>query len=179
MEAKAYPAFGYVLVRCKINAGEIINDISVDNGVMTIDAVNEDGVATIKNSGYVWLQILGQQTYTEQATGNATIHLPGWCNLVDDIAAGMHNIHVDAYSEHICLATHLNELRNPKMPSLSLFKMVAGEQRALPQDTKLYLVEGVLDIAGRKFPGMRQIHFQSGAKTVVADADCMGFVFNM
>lgn len=179
MEMKSYPAFGYVLVRCKIQAGEIINDISVDNGVMTVDSVSDSGVATVNNSEYVWLQVYGEQTYTEQVTGEPTVHYPGWCNLVEDISVGKHSIHVDSNSEHICLSSHLNESRLPKMPPLSLFNLAAGEQIVMPKETKLYLVEGTLDVAGAKIPSMRQVHFKSGAKTVSADTNCIGLIFNL
>ncbi len=179
MEFSAYPAFGYVLVRCKINAGEIIQDISVGaNNVMNVSAVSANGVATVNGSEYVWLHISGQQTYTEQATGEKTIRVPGWCNLVENIAVGLHDIHVDVSSEHICFSTHLNETRNPQLPPISLFKIFAGGSMVVEQKTKLYLAEGVLDVSGAKIQKMRQVYFKSGAKIVVADTDCLGFIFH-
>lgn len=179
MEAKAYPAFGYTLVRCKIPAGEIINDISVADGVMSIDSVNETGVATVNGNGYIWIQILGQQTYKFLPTGESTIHPPGWCNLVEEIKVGDHEIRVDTDSEHICLSTYLNENRKPQIPSLTYLRMKAGEKSEIKKGTKLYLIDGVLDASGQKFSGMRQIHFSSGGKVISADTDCMGLIFNL
>lgn len=177
MEMKAYPAFGYVLTRCKIAAGTVINDISVANGVMTVASVDDKGIAVVNNNSYVWLHTSGQQTYTALSTGVLTVRHPGWCNLKDVITADSHEIRVDADSEHICLSSYLNESRRPSMPNVAYFSMQAGEQRTIAQGTKLYLAQGTLSVGGVAVPQMRQIHIKSGDTVVAADTDCLGLVF--
>jgi hypothetical protein len=181
MEAKAFPAFGYVLLRTKLKAGEVVNDEMMTNNLFSVDNPTPDATGSISGSSgaYIWMLLHGVHTYTDVATGKVDRHERGWCNLVRPLSVGMYEFAVIEDSEYICLSPRANHERTPVTPELEYFALESGESCELPQGTKLYLLDGALDVAGRDVPAMRQIHLASGRHKVTAKGSCLGYIFKV
>lgn len=181
MEAKPYPAFGYVLLRTKIKAGELISDDALINNVLYIDNAATDHTGSVNGSkgAYVWLLISGLHEYKNTETGEVKLHEPGWCNLVHKPAAGTYEFDVLEDSEQICFSPTVNSDRVPTIPQLEFFELSDGDSCELAQGTKLYLVSGNLSVAGKTIQSMRQVRIASGDQTVSAVGRCLGFIFKI
>lgn len=174
MKQKAYPAFGYTIVRCTAKAGQKPNDLQVVNGYMIVEAVNPDGSAVLKGQPTFWLMLEGVNTMHNITTGLDELRTPGWTNVVERIAPCEYDITVNEDSAHLCLST----ATNPNgLPQLEKFYLAAGETTVLPVGTKLYLGTGPLEVGDTVIPGMRQVRVASEEKTVRAVADCHGWIF--
>lgn len=181
MEAKPYPAFGYVILRTKLKAGEVINDEMMQSNLFSIDNNSPDNTGSVSGSvgSYIWMMIKGVHTYTNIATGEVDRHERGWCNLNNNLKIGMYEFSVVEDSEYICFSPRVNQDRNPAIPKLEYFHLNDGESCKLPQGTKLYLLDGNLSIDNKEIPSMRQINLLSGSKEVKAIGDCLGYIFNI
>jgi hypothetical protein len=181
MEAKAFPAFGYILLRTKLKAGEVVNDEMMNNNLFSVDnpAPNVEGSISGSNGAYIWMLLHGVHTYTDIATGSVDRHERGWCNLVRPLSVGMYQFDVVEDSEYICFSPRVNHERTPVIPELEYFSLENGESRELPQGTKLYLLDGTLEVAGRDIPAMRQIRLSSGGRKVTAKGSCLGYIFKV
>ena len=179
MEQKPYPAFGYVIVRNKVKAGEIFNDEMLKDSVFTVENASPDLSGSISGSegNYVWTLISGVHTYTNLETGEVERHERGWCNLVNKMNTGIFKFSVIEDGEYICFSPRANKDRTPVMPNLEHFEMKSGESKLIPQDTKLYLLDGSLKIGDIVMPSMRQIRFKTGDQNVTAIGDCLGYIF--
>jgi len=181
MDAKPYPAFGYVILRTKLKAGEVVNDEIMQNNLFSIDNPTPDHTGSISgsNGAYIWMLIHGVHTYTNLDNKEVDRHERGWCNLVRPLQAGMYEFAVVEDSEYICFSPRVNKDRTPAIPALEYFALENGQSRELAQGTKLYLLDGVLNIAGKEIPSMRQINLASGSKTVTAIGSCLGYIFKV
>lgn len=180
MDAKPFPAFGYVILKTKLKAGEVINDEMMQSNLFSIDNNSPDhnGSVSGSNGSYIWMMLKGIHTYTNINTGEVYRHERGWCNLNQDLKVGMYEFAVVEDSEYICFSPRVNQNRTPTIPKLEYFHLNDGEVCELKKDTKLYLLDGSLDISGVKIPSMRQINLSSGNKLVKAFGDCLGYIFN-
>lgn len=181
MEAKAYPAFGYILLRTKIKAGEVINDEMMNSNLFSVDNPTPDQTGSISgsNGAYIWMLLSGVHTYTDVATGEVDRHERGWCNLVQSLHVGMYEFAVVEDSEYICFSPLVNQYRKPVIPDLEYFALESGQSCELPKGTKLYLLDGALKIAGKDIPAMRQISLASGSQVVTAISSCLGYIFKV
>jgi hypothetical protein len=179
MDVKPFPAFGYVLMKAKLKAGEIVSDDMMDKNFFYIDNPTPDSTGSISGSkgAYVWVMLNGIQTYTNLDTGDVDKHEHGWCNLVNPLTAGRFKFDSVTDSEHICFSPRANAHRTPSIPELEFFELGAGQERTIPTGTRLYLVDGELAINGKTIPAMRQVRFGTGATHVKANAQCYGLVF--
>lgn len=181
MDAKPYPAFGYVILRTKLKAGEVINDEVMQSNVFSVDNPSADHTGSISgsNGAYIWMLLDGVHTHTDIETGSVDRHERGWCNLVNPLHVGMYEFSVIEDSVYICFSPVANQTRTPAIPALEYFALENGQSRELAQGTKLYLLDGVLNIAGKEIPSMRQINLASGSKTVTAIGSCLGYIFKV
>lgn len=181
MEAKPFPAFGYVLMRTRLKAGELINDEMMQNNLFSIDdpTPNMNGSISGSNGSYIWMLLSGVHTYTDVESGRVDRHERGWCNLVQPLQKGMQRFAVVEDSEYICFSPRVNQRRNPPIPELEYFSLEKGKSVVLSQGTKLYLLDGVLNVAGRNIPSMRQINLASSSQTLTAIEDCLGYIFKV
>lgn len=174
METRVYPAFGFVIQRTWLSPGEVYNDKNIKDGVITLTGVAPDGAALIDDQKFVWVVAKGEHRYLNLDTG--VVHnLPqGWSNLNDPLTVGRQQLTVVQDSEHVCVASEIND---GEMPSLAYVRMTAGESREFPVGTKLYILEGDLHIGGVAFQAMRQVRFSSGAKTATANTEVYALIF--
>lgn len=181
MEAKPYSSFGYVLLRTKIKAGELINDDALVNNVLYIDNASTDHTGSINGSkgAFIWLLISGIHEYKNIKTGEVEIHKPGWCNLVHKPSAGEYEFQVLEDSEQICFSPTVNNDRVPVIPQLEFFSLSDGNSCELEQGTKLYLVTGQLVVGVKTIQSMRQIRIVNSNKNVKAIGQCFGFIFKI
>jgi hypothetical protein len=179
MEAKPFAAFGYVLLRTKLKAGEVVNDEMMENNVFSIDnpTPNETGSISGSTGSYIWVLLNGIQTYTNISTGAVDKHERGWCNLVKPLSAGNFKFDSVTDSEYICLSPRVNAERTPVVPELEFFDLAVGQTRTMPAGTRLYLLDGEMAVDGITISSMRQVRFSSGAATAKANAHCLGLVF--
>lgn len=181
MEAKAFAAFGYVLLRTKLKAGELINDEMMSRNVFSVDDPTPDETGSFSGSrgAYIWIMLSGVHTYTNLQTGAIDRHERGWCNLVRPIEVGKHELSVLEDSEYICFSPLVNSERSPTIPPMDLFDLADGESKTLPQGTKLYLIDGQLSVDEKVIPSMRQIRIASQDKEVTAIGRCLGYIFKI
>lgn len=181
MISKPYPAFGYVLLRTQLKAGEIVTDDALVSNMLFIDKAETDESGSINGSrgAYIWFLISGSHTYTDVATGEVDRHGPGWCTLVHKPAAGAYKFDVLEDSEHVCFSPTVNKDRSPVIPPLEFFDLADGSSCDLPHGTKLYLLRGTLSLAGKEIPSMRQIRIASDKQTVTAIGRCQGYIFKI
>lgn len=179
MKAKAYPAFGYTILRTRLKVGEVINDEMMVNNLFTVDDTNTDHNGSISgsNGAYIWMLISGVHTYTDVNTGVVDRHERGWSNLIRPLQRGVYRFDVVEEGEYICVSPNVNSRRSPATPNLEYFSLKPKQSKILPIGTKLYLVDGTLSIDGNEISGMRQISVKSADHTVTAISDCLGFIF--
>jgi hypothetical protein len=181
MDGKGYPAFGYVLVRTKLKAGEVVNDEMMTNNVFTVEDPQPGANGNISGlgAGYVWFLCSGVHSYRDLATGVKDIHETGWCNLVKPMHAGSFEFASETDSEYVCFSPVLNAARKPVLPEIEFVEMEAGQQRLFPVGTKLYILDGELSINGKTFPSMRQVHVKSGDVSALANKKTWGYIFKV
>lgn len=177
MEQKAYPAFGYVLIRCATKPGGTIDDGQVKKNILKIDSVLPDGSAVVDQQKVFWLMMSGSHTMHNKTTGADEVRTPGWTNVVDVANVGEYEITVNEESTHICFSTGPGTPNTDNLPSLEVFRLPAGQTRTLPNGTKLYLGHGSLDAGGAVVGPMRQVRISTGDKAVTAIDDCYGWIF--
>lgn len=62
------------------------------------------------------------------------------------------------------------------IPDVEVFALTANETASLPQGTKLLLCSGSLNVDGRTFSNVAQIHLKSDDMTVAAVTNCYGLI---
>ena len=179
MEAKAYPAFGYIIVKIKTIAGEVLNTEPIINNEMSLDNASNDLTGSINKSKayYAWTIISGKHKYTNLNTGEEVVRESGWSSLVDPLSVGTIKWQILEDGDYVCFSPVVNVHKIPIMPKLEFFSMADGEEKQIKQDTKLYLLNGSLKIDNVVMPEMRQIHFKTGDKNVVAIGKVLGYIF--
>lgn len=179
MEMKPYPAFGYVIIRTKLKSGEIINDEMMQYNICSVDnsSPNMHGSVSGSNGAYIWMLLSGVHTYTELTSGVVDRHERGWSNLIRPMKIGVYKFEVVEDSEYICVSPLVNQNRVPATPNLEYFSLDEKQSKELPKGTKLYLLDGTLNISGNEVSGMRQVTFSSGNHVVTATSNCLGFIF--
>jgi hypothetical protein len=179
MEQKPYPAFGYVIVRNKVKAGEIFNDEMLKDSIFTVENASPNLTGSISGSEghYVWTLLSGVHSYTNLETGDVEFHYKGWCNLVNPMQTGIFKFSIVEDGEYICFSPRANKDRSPVMPELEHFEMNDGESKEIKQGTKLYLLDGSLQIGEITMPPMRQIRFKTSDQNVTAIGNCLGYIF--
>lgn len=170
MEMKPYAAFGHVFVKTSLSAGEIMNDIYMKDGVINIEAVNVNNHMLLEGKQFVWFVTKGKHTYTNLSTGDVKTLEPSWCSLSDPIPSGPQRLTVVESSESWCMS-------EDTLPNLEFVKIEAGESREFTQGTKLYLLDGELQVGNTVFPSKRQIRFSSGSITTLAIQRSLAVIF--
>jgi hypothetical protein len=179
MENKPYPAFGYVIVLTKLKAGEVITDELLNQNVISIQNPSPDRNGSINGSNgmWIWTMIKGVHKYTNLTTNEVSIHQHGFSNLETPMTEGVFKLEVIEDSEFACFSPVDNKDRSPTIPDLEFFRLEVGRSCELKQNTKLYLIDGELIIAGNKIGSMRQIKFFSGDQVVTANKNSLGYIF--
>jgi len=176
MYAKVYAAFGHVMQRTFIDAQEKIEDKWVRGGVLKVDGLTKKNIQIMEGNEFVWFIAQGKHVHTNVATGERKELNGGWCSLLDPLPVGEHMLTIPVYSESVCLAAELSGQQT--LPEVTHFALGAGESKPLPNGTKLYLVEGEIEVNGKVIPGMRQVRISSGDSVVKGLKDSFGLIFH-
>lgn len=176
--SKAFPAFGWAVIKNSFDAGDIFSDELFSENVYTIynPSPYRDGRYGNTLSGYQWLYTEGQGRTTNMETGEYVDRLPGYCNLVTWEQIGTFRVDFLAPTTVFCI----NVVNNPAkgaVPDTTYFGLKAGEKQIISNGTKLYLASGGLLINGTNTTGPRQLHFSNGDREVEALQDSYGYLF--
>jgi hypothetical protein len=181
MKSQPYAAFGYVLMRVYPDVGQVVTEDALTNNIFTVQngAPGVGGNVNDVGCGYVWFLCKGKQSYKNLETGQIIVHEAGWTNLTDPTPPGTYEVQFLTPSEHICFSPLGNSDRTPKIPELEFVEMEQGATRTFPVGTKLYVLEGELQINGNTIPSMRQVRVSSSDVQATAAKKTWGFIFKV
>jgi hypothetical protein len=174
-----HAAFGYIILKNEVSAGETVDDNLIKGGSLVIynPSTFEDGRFGDFDSGCVWLYIQGDVRHTNIFTNEQKHRTRGYCNLETPEDVGFFKIDIMADTKMFCISPTMNEEKTPRVPHVTFFKLLSGQSQELPAGTKLFLADGELSINGSNLTGARQIHVGSNARTATAVSDSYGFLF--
>lgn len=167
MESKSYPAFGYVVVKNKFTAGETFTAEPVFNNEFTV------GI----EFPYIWMYTKNGDTFLNQVTQEEVVYSVGDCTTTKPIPYGAWRSLLPTDMEMICISGFVNSNRTPPLPIVNIFKLSKDASTTILNNTKLFLADGTLNIAGTDYASVKQIHFKTGDKVVTAKEDCYGLIF--
>lgn len=167
MEKKAFPAFGYYVVRNEVSAGEVITDDVFVDGLVDITVPFNT----------CWFYTKGLVHNVNIATGEVSVRPPGFCNAVTKETAGVWRAEFLENSVIFCLPPQGGPPTETPIDWITPFVLLAGQTSLIPQNTKLYICQGSLLIGDKTIPALRQLEFKTGARTVTAVEDCYAFIF--
>lgn len=168
MDTKAFPAFGYTIIRHHISKNEVLNDELYADGLVNVTVPFET----------CWFYTKGLVNQVNIDTEEVSVRSPGYSNTMIKETAGIWRANFIEDSTVFCVPQP--EPANPLLlliDRLQVFLLPAGQSTILPQGTKLSLCQGQLKIDSSIIRDLRQIEFKSGSRTVVAIEDCFGLIF--
>jgi len=182
MEQKTFPAFGYVVVKNTFPAGHVMNDGEIFlNGYFTVTNPSPyaDGKFGPPQGGYQWLYISGCVQHTNVETQEVQQRTRGFCNLDTSERIGTFKVEYLEDSVVYCTSPVLNKDKFPVSPNTTCFRLPQGQTTTLAQNTKLFLVDGIIEVSELQITGPRQVHVrvESGPRQVTAVSDCLGYIF--
>lgn len=166
MEMKAFPAFGYVVLRSVVEASEIVDDDTLADNTY----VSDDNFVT------VWLQVDGLATHTNDS-GQTQTRVAGDSTISKPLMPGRNSIVFNERTTTFCVGPTANRNKSPKVPPLQHFAIKAGDSVVMPSGAKLFLASGAIEVGGLRINGTRQISFSSGEKLCTAVEDSLGLIF--
>jgi hypothetical protein len=171
-------AFGYVILKNEIDAGEILNDELFKNGKYQISdsRPNDLGKYGDVGSGYTWLYTKGRLKHTNIYTDENQVRGPGWCNLVDTVESGLYSVEIIEPMVTFCVSPVGNKDKLPKIPKMEYFHLAKDSTTILVKGTKLFLADGTMTSGTTVLTGTRQVSALSGDVSVTATSDCYGFL---
>lgn len=179
MEAKAYPAFGYVIVKNTVPTGGKMNSELVTDNRYSVQNPSpyEDGDYNGTKSGSIWLYTEGRTATRNLNTGVTKQYSAGWSNLVSPQEVGEFEFVVEEPLTLFCLGAVDNRGKVPVIPRAEYFSLEAGRTSSFSVGTKLFLCHGDMLINERVFSGPRQVKVVSEEITVIAKTTCYGLLF--
>jgi len=168
MDTKAFPAFGYTVIRHQIAKNEVLNDELYADGLVSVAVPFET----------CWFYTKGLVNQVNVDTAEVSVRGPGYCNAIIKETAGVWRANFIEDSTVFCVPQP--QPANPLLrliDRLQVFLLPAEKSATLPQGTKLSLCQGQLKIDNLTIRDLRQIEFKSGSRTVVAIEDCFGLIF--
>lgn len=166
MQTSYHRAFGIAVALTQFDKGEkVVLEPIVDN-------IFQVG----PNFGFVWYNIVGDDLLTNTITGEQIERPAGTCTLTSPIPIGEWRMEIPEDMQVLCASPFLNTGMLPLANHMADFKVLSGEQRLMPGNTKLFLGYGSLTVEGKTITGPQQILFKSGAKQITAITNCYGFI---
>lgn len=168
MDTKAFPAFGYTVIRHQILKNEVLNDEIYPDGLVNVTVPFET----------CWLYTKGLVNQVNIDTQEISVREPGFCNALIKETAGIWRADFKEDSTVFCVPQP--KPANPLfllIDNLQVFSLKAGQSTTLAQGTKLSLCQGQLKIGSATIRDLRQIEFKSGSRSVTAIEDCFGLIF--
>lgn len=171
-------AFGYVIIKNEMDAGDILNDELFNNGkyIITDSTPNDLGKYGDVGSGYAWLYTRGRLKHTNVYTNESEVRGPGWCNLVSVVEPGVYSAEILEPMVTFCVSPIPNKNRLPKIPKMEYFYLAKNSTTTLVVGAKLFLADGTMTAGATVLTGTRQVSVLSGDVIVTATSDCYGFL---
>lgn len=168
MDSKPYRAFGHLLSKNTLRAGET-NIVSepIFNSVFSVGDVFP----------YLWLYTKGHDVLINVDTQEQIVRGVGDSTFTNPYPKGTWRTTIPEDLELWCISAFANPNKKLTPPDITIFALAANQQVFVAQGTKLFLASGTLEIAGSLINGEKQISFSSGDKTVRAVVDAYGFIF--
>lgn len=179
-----YNAFGYNVVIAEFESGDIDTDSNnfVKNNMYTISSRLRFDVSPSEYvdgmNVHVWVALDGSWIVHNINTGNQVTRVPGDSNLVTPMSFGTYVDEHVGTSKKLFISGSNNKEKNPVLPPMTLFSLKEGEEYTATEDTKLFLGTGTLVAGSTTISNPGSILIGSG-KTVRAEADCYGVIFNI
>ncbi len=142
MISKPHPAFGYVIFRTYMLAGETLNDDLMTNNVMVVSqqtTPTDHGKSGNTGKQYIFYILSGKHEYKNKETGETHTFSRGYCSLEQGLPVGSYDAKFLESGDFLCFNTHAANKDKP-LPPLEVFKLESGKSTTLPKDTKLYVL---------------------------------------
>lgn len=184
MERTIYNAFGYQVVIAELGPNHIDTDYNdfVKNNTYTITnrlrfdvspSEYVDGMYT-----HVWVALSGSWIVHHLNSGTQVTRQPGDSNLTTPMQFGTYVDEHVGWSKRLFISGRINRENNPILPPMTLFALKQGEVYTATEDTKLFLGIGTLVANTTTISEPGSVVISSG-KSVRAEADCYGVIFNI
>lgn len=156
---KPYAAFGYILYQ----------NTCVANDNYIFDTATPDGMCTTLVTTGVALPI-------NNVTGEAlSLYQAGDFKRQYEYVPGSFKMNVQQDIEIFCFTPQVNN--GVIVAPFTVFNLEQGVTTTLNVGTKLFLCRGTLDIDGVAVNGPTQVNVKSSSKSVTAQTQCYGFLF--
>ena len=166
MEAIPHRFFGYIAMQTKVSPGDILNT----------DPVLDNVIYHRQSAEYIVMVTKGRDIFEKVDTGSTITFEPGDSTLTTILQDGEYRLKNSEYYEFWCISPYLNTDKIPLRNGLTPFKLMAGEEVQILKDSKLFLMEGVLNIGNSNYSGANRIQFTSGNKKVKALTNSYGLI---
>jgi hypothetical protein len=174
-----HPAFGYVIFRTSMLAGETLNDDLMTDNVMVVSqqtTPTDHGRSGNTGRQYIFYILSGKHEYKNKETGKTYTFSRGYCSLEQGLPVGSYDAKFLESGDFLCFNTFAAN-KDKLLPPLEVFKLEAGKSTTLPKGIKLFLAEGLLTIDDTTVPSMKQIKVVNEDKIATAVSDCYGLIF--
>lgn len=174
-----HSAFGYVIFRTSMLAGEVLNDDLMTNNVMVVSrqtTSTDHGRLGNTDRQYIFYIFSGSHNYRNVETGEIYTFTRGYCSLEQGLPVGTYEFNLAESGDFLCFNTFAAN-KDKLLPPLEVFKLEAGKSTTLPKDIKLFLAEGLLTVDNTTVPSMKQIKVVNEDKIATAVSDCYGLIF--
>ena len=156
-------AFEYLCVQTKIHPGDIINSDPVVSNIWNYHR---------EDSGYYSVQTKSYTLIRNTDTGE-NITFPEGSFAINgrndvDIPTGRYEIIVDHYYETFCFSPYLNAHSLPLKDKFEPFKLMEGEEIIVPVGTRIFMMEGAVNIADKNYTNVNRLKFTTASKKVRA-----------
>jgi hypothetical protein len=168
MELKPYRAFGYLLTKNTLRAGE--KHIASEPVFDSVFSVGD-------RFPYVWLYTKGSDVLVNVDTQEQIVRNAGDSTFTKPYPKGAWRTTMPEDLELWCISAFANPNKKLTPPEITIFSLGDGLQKTVVQGTKLFIASGSLEIDSKTVGPTRQISFVSGDKTVTAVGDVYGFMF--
>lgn len=175
MQTKTHGAFGLVCSHVSFEKDEQLHTQYVTDGIITI--TNNSDTVTMNIGIDATLTNIDTNEVISVKVGDVIIGENYKGNNVFDIvlSKGEWRLSCDGPGDYMCFTVLGNLEYRPLSEKLVTFKLKSGESVLVPQDKKLFLCMGSVNIEDKNYSGINRIRFTSGDKTVTAVEDSYGF----
>lgn len=163
MEIITHGAFEYVCVQTKIYPGDIIN---------ADPFVNNIGNFHHQDNSYFTVQTKNHQRVRNTET-NVEYTIPEGSYACRDrydlhVPDGRYELINNNYFEMFCFSPYLNSSHLPLHDKFEPFKLMEGEEIVVPVGTRIFMMEGAVNIADKNYNNVNRLKFTTANKKVRA-----------
>jgi hypothetical protein len=175
MQSTLHGAFGLVCAHVSFEKDELIHTQYTTDNIITIGS-NFDNV-NINIGIDAILRNVDTNEIIPLKVGDVVVGTNYTGNTVFDIILprGDWELSCDGPGDYMCFSILDNQNYRPITDKLIPFKLKSNESVLVPQDKKLFLCKGSINIEDKNYSGVNRIRFTTGNKTVTAVEDSYGF----